>query len=149
MSDHGPFFDKGYTRPTARSRALRQNPTPAERLLWQRLRNRQCAGVRFNFQFPIGQYICDFVARTPRLVIEVDGDTHSGPEAAQYDARRTTFLNAQCYSVIRFWNREVSDSLEGVLARIEQTLANMPSPSPSRKREGGLWSPARRRADEC
>ena len=74
-----------------------------------------------------------------RLVIEIDGGQHAS--AAEYDARRTRFIEAQGYRVIRFWNSEVLDNIDSVLRAIEQVLDNMPSPSPSRKREGSLWSP--------
>ena len=144
-----PFRDRGYSRPTKRSRQLRASPTEPEKRLWQALRSRQIAGTRFNRQFPVGQYICDFVARTPRLVVEIDGGSHAGDEARRYDTRRTRFLNSQGYTVIRFWNREVMDNIDAVVARIETTLAEMPSPGPSRKREGSLWSPSRKRADKC
>ena len=133
-------MDKGYSRPTKRSRELRQGATEAERKLWQHLKARQVAGVRFNRQFPVGQYICDFVARSLRLVIEIDGGQHGRDADRAYDERRTEFLRAQGYLVVRFWNSEVLDNVEGVLKRVEQTLADMPSPSPSRKREGGLWT---------
>lgn len=135
--------DKAYSRPTAKSRELRRNATEAERKLWQSISARKLAGVRFNRQFPVGQFICDFVSREHRLVIEIDGGQHA--LARSYDDRRTRFLEAQGYTVIRFWNNEVMDNLDGVLMRIEQTLANMPSPSPSCRREGSLWSPARSR----
>jgi very-short-patch-repair endonuclease len=131
--------DKGYSRPTARSRELRQNATPAERKLWQHIRNRQLGGVRFNSQFPIGQFICDFVSRGHRLVIEIDGGQHAA--ACEYDLRRTRFLSAQGYRVIRFWNSDVLDNIDGVLSVILRELDNMPSPGPSRKREGSLWCP--------
>lgn len=137
------YQDKGYSRPTARSRELRRNPTEAERKLWAAIKARQLAGVRFNQQFPVGQYICDFVSREYRLAIELDGGQHA--LAAEYDARRTRFLQQQGYTVIRFWNSEVMDNIEGVLTRIQQTLADMPSPDPSRRREGSLWAPARAR----
>lgn len=144
------FDDKGYSRPTRRSRDLRNNATGPERILWQHLRSRQLAGVRFNRQFPIGQFICDFVARGPRLVVELDGETHASDDARASDARRTAFLNAQGYTVIRFWNHEVIDSVEGVLQRIELTLADMASPSPSRMREGSLWaSPREKGVNRC
>ena len=133
------LLDKGYARPTARSRELRQNATEPERRLWSSLRARQLAGTRFNRQFPIGPYICDFVARTPGLVIEIDGDTHVFSETS--DAFRTAFLEDQGFRVIRFSNHEVMTNLEGVLSSISAVLADMPSPSPSRKREGGLWGP--------
>ncbi len=129
--------DKGYSRPTLRSRELRTNATEAERKLWPHLSGRKLQGVRFNRQFPIGQFICDFVSRERRLVVEIDGGQHA--VNAEYDARRTRFLNAQGYRAIRFWNNDVIDNIEGVLQRIAQTLDNMPSPSPSRKREGSLW----------
>jgi very-short-patch-repair endonuclease len=131
--------DNGYSRPTARSRQLRQNATEAERKLWPQLNARKMCGVRFNRQFPVGQFICDFVSRERQLVIEIDGGQHASTK--DYDLRRTKFLEAQGYKVIRFWNNEVLDNLEGVLKVIEQTIVNMPSPDPSRRREGSLWGP--------
>jgi very-short-patch-repair endonuclease len=122
-------LDKAYDRqPTPRARELRKNATKAELALWDQLRNRQLTGVRFNFQRPIGPYICDFVARTPRLVVEVDGGQHS--EAEDYDRARTRFLTARGYRVICFWNNEVIENIEGVVEKIRQTLAYMPSPTP-------------------
>lgn len=138
--------DKAYSRPTARSRELRRNATEAERTLWRGISARKLAGVRFNRQFPVGQFICDFVSREYRLVIEIDGGQHA--LAKDYDSRRTRFLEAQGYTVIRFWNNEVMDNLDGVLTRIENTLADMPSPTPSRRREGSLWSPTRVRGHD-
>jgi very-short-patch-repair endonuclease len=130
--------DKGYKRPTQRSRDLRNNATEAERKLRQQLSARKVRGVRFNRQYPIGQFIADFVSRERRLVIEIDGGQHATNR--EYDARRTRFLNAQGYRVIRFWNSEVLDNVEGVIEVIGQTLDNMPSPNPSRRREGSLWT---------
>jgi len=130
--------DKGYNRPTARSRELRRNATAAERKLWHYLSARKLSGVRFNRQFPIGAFICDFVSREHRLIIELDGGQHAGNR--EYDERRTRFLTTQGYLVIRFWNNEVLDKMDGVLMRIRQTLDNRPSPSPSRRREGSPWS---------
>ena len=137
--------DKGYTRPTARSRELRQNATGTERKLWPYLSARKLNGVRFNRQFPIGQFICDFVSREMRLVIELDGGQHA--LATDYDARRTRFLETQGYRVLRFWNNDVLDNVEGVLGVIRDTLDNMPSPSPSRRRQGSLWNRALRGDD--
>ena len=123
------MLDKAYDRqPTLRARELRKNATSAELALWDQLRNRQITGVRFNFQRPIGPFICDFVARTPKLVIEVDGGQHS--EAEGYDLARTRFLNARGYRVIRFWNNDVLQNIEGVVEMNRQTLADMPSPAP-------------------
>ena len=127
-------MDKGYKRPTARSRVLRQNMTDAERRLWGCLSARKVAGVRFNTQFPIGPFICDFVSRGAGLVIEVDGGQHATAEEA--DAARSRYIEAQGYRVIRFWNHDVMENLEGVVAEIERALVDRPSPNPSRKREG-------------
>ncbi len=133
-------MDKGYDRPTARSRELRANATDAERRLWQALSARKVAGVRFNRQFPIGPFICDFVSRSAKLIVEVDGGQHVATSAE--DARRTRYLEAQGYRVIRFWNNDVFERLEGVVGEIERVLVDMPSPSPSRKREGNAIPPS-------
>ena len=128
------LLDKGYKRPTGRSRELRNNATEAERKLWIQISARKLAGVRFNRQFPIGPFICDFVSRTAKLVIEVDGGQHAVD--VEKDQSRTAFLEAQGYRVIRFWNNDVVERIEGVVSEIERVLADMPSPDPSRKREG-------------
>lgn len=124
--------DNGYSRPTARSRELRADPTRAERMLWDHLSARKVAGVRFNRQFPIGPFICDFVSRGAKLVIEVDGGQHA---ACASDEGRTRFIESQGYLVIRFWNNDVLDRIDGVVSQIERVLADRPSPNPSRRRE--------------
>jgi very-short-patch-repair endonuclease len=108
--------------------------TPAECKLWAHLRARKAGGVRFNRQFPIGEFICDFVSRGAKLVIEMDGATHGESERA--DAARTRFIERHGYRVIRFWNNEVMGNVEGVVAEIERVVRDTPSPNPSRKREG-------------
>ncbi|NML10828.1 DUF559 domain-containing protein [Sphingobium sp. AR-3-1] len=125
-------MDKGYARPTAKARALRNNATEAERILWRAISARKISGIRFNRQVPIGQFICDFVARSIGLVIEVDGGQHND----EVDAERTRYIEAQGFRVIRFWNNDVLGNIEGVIEEIERVIANMPSPDPSRKREG-------------
>jgi very-short-patch-repair endonuclease len=127
-------LDKGYKRPTARSRELRLNATDAERKLWAQISARKIASVRFNRQFPIGPFICDFVSRSAKLVIEVDGGQHAVDVAK--DEARTAYLKTRGYRVIRFWNNDILERIEGVVSEIERVLADMPSPDPSRKREG-------------
>lgn len=125
-------------RPTEKARRLRNNATETERLLWSRLKGAQLAGLKFSRQMPIAGFICDFVCRSRKLVIEVDGSQHV--DAAGYDALRTEKIEAQGYRVIRFWNNDLTGNLEGVL----QMIANAafgdevePTPlPPSRKREG-------------
>jgi very-short-patch-repair endonuclease len=132
----GPV-DKAYDRtPTLRSRELRNNATPAERILWRFLRNRQIKGVRFNRQVPIGPFICDFAARTAKLIIELDGGQHAVRTVE--DERRTRFLASRGYRVLRFWNNDVLENVEGVLTVIEEALADRPSPGPSRTAGGEI-----------
>ena len=128
------MLDKGYKRPTARTRELRAAMTDAERKLWSCLSARKVAGTRFNTQFPIGPFIGDFVSRGAKLVIEVDGGQHASAEGD--DSARTRYIEAHGYRVIRFWNNDVLGNIEGVVAEIERVLRDRPSPSPSRKREG-------------
>ena len=130
----GGHVDKGYARPTSLAREQRNNPTPAEVRLWEYLSARKTAGARFNRQHSIGPFICDFVSRGAKLVIEIDGADHA--LKVERDLARTKFIEARGYRVIRFWNSDVMGSIEGVVAEIERVLADRPSPSPSRKREG-------------
>ena len=130
-------MDKAYDRtPRLLSRSLRANPTDAERKLWAHLRNRQLADTRFNRQVPIGPFIGDFVARTAKLIIELDGGQHAVRTAA--DNRRTEFLVSRGYRVLRFWNNDVLENMDGVLAVIEGALLNRPSPGPSRSAGGEI-----------
>ncbi len=133
------MLDKGYRRPTARSRELRAAMTDAERRLWSCLSARKVAGVRFNTQFPIGPFICDFASRGAKLVIELDGGQHASME--REDAARTRYIETQGYRVIRFWNNDVMANIDGVVAEIARALQDMPSPSPSREREGDSETP--------
>ena len=120
--------------PRTRARELRHNATPSERMLWRELSARKILGVRFNRQVPIGPFICDFVSRSAKLIIEVDGGQHGW--RTDEDAVRTRYLEDRGYRVIRFWNSDVLERLEGVVAEIEAVIAALPSPNPSRKREG-------------
>ncbi|WP_404370429.1 endonuclease domain-containing protein [Sphingomonas sp. MMS24-J45] len=119
-----------------RAQELRRNPTEAEVRLWRAISARKVAGVRFNRQVPIGPFICDFVSRSARSIIEVDGGQHAVD--AEQDAARARFLEFEGYRVVRLWNNEVLQNLNGVIAEIERVLAALPSPNPSRKREGSF-----------
>ena len=102
--------------------------------MWRELSARKILGVRFNRQVPIGPFICDFVSRSTKLIIEIDGGQHGWQ--ADEDQARTRYLEGHGYRVIRFWNSDVLERLEGVVVEIERALAALPSPDPSRKREG-------------
>ena len=112
---------------TTRSRGLRKNSTDAERKLWSVLRGRQLNGFKFRKQVEIDAYVVDFLCAERRLIIEVDGGQHS-PER---DARRTAFLESEGFRVIRFWNHDVLQNLDGVWTLIEQALESTP-PHPTR-----------------
>ena len=132
LSSGNAATDNAYDAlPTQRSRELRNNATPAERKLWSVLGNRQLSGVRFNRQVVIRPYICDLVARSAKLVIEIDGGQHG--EALAYDRARTSFLEVKGYRVLRFWNNEVMANIEGVVETIRQAL-NTPSHQSGRGR---------------
>ena len=107
---------------TTRARILRREQTAAEAKLWSCLRNRQLRGAKFTRQLPVGPYFADFCCRDAKLVIEIDGVTHGTPEELSHDARRTAWLEAQGYSVIRFRNEELLGDLDVVLERIQRCL---------------------------
>src|SRR6202166_4199115 len=89
-----------------RARALRRRLTNAETILWSKLRH-GVGGMRFRRQHPIGPYIADFACIRARLVVEVDGATHSSDEERLHDARREAFLRSQSWQIIRVTNVEV------------------------------------------
>jgi very-short-patch-repair endonuclease len=119
-------------RPTLRAQALRNEATPAERRLWTRL-SRSQLGHKFSRQMPVGPFIADFLCRSQRLVIELDGGQHC--ENAR-DEARTRWIEAQGYRLIRFWNNEVMENMDGVLTAVGEALRLPPPPTPSRMREG-------------
>ncbi|MGH8588738.1 MAG: endonuclease domain-containing protein [Gammaproteobacteria bacterium] len=105
-----------------RARQLRRAMTPAEMKLWQHLRRGQL-GVQFRRQHAVGPCIVDFFCAKAKLVVEVDGDSHSDPAQAEHDAERTRWLQEQKqYRVMRFWNDEVLHNAETVLGRIVEAL---------------------------
>jgi very-short-patch-repair endonuclease len=113
---------------STRARELRRNLTDAERRLWWKLRYRKVGGYRFRRQVPIGPYIVDFACLSQRLLIELDGSQHGGNFA--YDQARTRWLESRGYRVLRFWNGDVLQDIEGVLEAIHRALLETPHPNP-------------------
>ena len=110
-------------------RRLRSEPTDAEHRLWQYLRSRQIEGCKFRRQHPFGDYILDFACLDRKVVIELDGEQHA--ENGGYDTRRSEFLEQAGFKVLRFWNNEVFENIEGVVQVIIAALverASTPSP---------------------
>ncbi|UIP05507.1 DUF559 domain-containing protein [Erythrobacter sp. SDW2] len=112
---------------TRRAKAMRKEMTEPETRLWLQLRAKRFGEVKFRRQKVIQddahRYIVDFAANNPKLVVELDGDTHSGDEA--YDAERTRFLERKGYVVIRFCNADVMTNLEGVLVRLGELIEEL------------------------
>ncbi len=108
-----------------RAKAMRHEATPAERALWNLLRDRRLEGFKFRRQRTIGPYIVDFICLEHGLIIEADGVQHS---ENSYDQRRDSFLRAKGYVVLRFWNNDVLNKRAGVFDTI---FAALQSPLPS------------------
>ena len=101
---------------------LRNNPTDVERLLWQRLKSSQVEGIKFRRQQVIEDFIVDFVSFEKKIVIELDGGQHA--ETIEKDKRRDDCLIMNGYKVLRFWDNEVIQNMEGVLEVIRTSCLN-------------------------
>ena len=93
--------------------------TPQERLLWRGLKE-AFPDAHFRKQVPLGPYYADFACHAAKLVIELDGSQHA--DAVAYDAARTAFLESEGYAIVRFWNNDVTQNLDGVIAAIAPHL---------------------------
>jgi leucyl-tRNA synthetase len=109
------------------AKRMRKEPTEAENILWQELRNRNLDD-KFRRQHLIDDFIVDFVCLSKKLVIEVDGGYHSTAEQKEYDEQRTFILNNKGFKVIRFTNEEVLSNLQNVLQNIKSELESIPAP---------------------
>jgi len=107
------------------ARSLRKNQTDAERLLWFRLRGRQLEGFKFRRQERIGSYIVDFICFDKKVIVEIDGGQHNEDDGRKRDEARADWLRNEGYRVLRFWNNEVMDNLDGVLEKIRETLLTL------------------------
>ena len=105
------------------ARANRKNPTPAEDIMWQNLRNKK-QGVNFRRQHSIGEFIVDFVCLQENLIIEIDGSIHDIQEQKEYDEMRTEYLKIFGFRIIRFSNDEVIHGLNSVLRNIQNNLTS-------------------------
>ncbi len=125
------------------ARTLRSDATPAERILWQQLRLLKAEGRHFRRQVPIAGYVADFACHSAKLVVELDGGQHG--DAMTYDKQRSAALARHGYKVVRFWNIDVFEGLEGVVDRIRFEVGlptayaytgDTPTPTPPHKGEG-------------
>jgi very-short-patch-repair endonuclease len=112
------------------ARHMRQTPTDAETKLWWHLRHRlSLSDTHFRRQVHLGHYIVDFVNHRLKLIIELDGGQHA--VQITRDVRRTKFLESKGYRVLRFWNNDVLQNINGVLEVIQNEILTTPTPNPS------------------
>jgi very-short-patch-repair endonuclease len=116
------------------AKKMRREPTEAEAKMWSILRGARLGGMKFKRQEQIGDYIADFVCFGSRLIVEADGSQHADSAG---DAVRDEWLTGQGFRVLRFWNNEILENVEGV-ARIILDAAQPPLPNPSPARGEGL-----------
>ncbi|TAM97022.1 MAG: endonuclease domain-containing protein [Rhizobiaceae bacterium] len=107
-----------------RARSLRHGDNMAEAVLWNELKGSKLGGHKFVRQMPIGPYFADFVCRSTKLIVELDGSQHADSE---YDRKRDEYMRAEGYSVLRFWNTDTLKQMrsvrETILAMLEGRLA--------------------------
>jgi very-short-patch-repair endonuclease len=103
-----------------RAKSLRRNQTDVEDRLWYYLRGKRFYGIKFKRQVIISNYIVDFASLTAKLVIEVDGGQHVSQK--QYDQKRDEIIKRCGFTVLRFWNNEVLENIDGVLTVIRNKL---------------------------
>ncbi len=109
------------------AKIMRKHPTDAENLLWQYLHAKKLGGFKFRRQHPIGKYIVDFICLKKKLAIELDGGQHAKKRVASEDRTRDEWMKSQGFKILRIWNHEVLQNLEGVLEIIADECK---SPSP-------------------
>ena len=107
-----------------RARSLRRKSTDAEMRIWFAVRDRRLAGFKFVRQEAIGPYVVDFVCRDHKIVVEVDGGQHA---ENMRDQVRDAYLKSEGYRVLRFWNSDVLNNLNGVLETILSSLKDLPA----------------------
>jgi very-short-patch-repair endonuclease len=113
-----------------RGRTLRRDQTPAERVLWEALRDRRLDHLKFRRQVPMDIFVLDFYCRDLKLVVELDGGIHAEPAQAAHDQSRDAYLRSQGCTILRFPNASISIDLPNVLKAIAQTAAALQSPRP-------------------
>ena len=109
---------------TTLARNLRRKQTDAERKLWSKLRSRQFENSKFRRQEPIGKYIVDSVSLERELIIELDGGQHNQQSEMENDEVRTKWLEKKGFRVIRFWNNDVLQNIDGVAFKILEIISN-------------------------
>jgi very-short-patch-repair endonuclease len=123
------------------ARTLRNQPTSAEKHIWRFLRAGQLRGHKFRRQAAIGPYVVDFVCFTLKLIVELDGPQHLERDALEHDKRRTKWLSARGFHIVRFRNQQLDENIRAVVDAIERALEQLEAarrdpPSPTLPAEG-------------
>jgi very-short-patch-repair endonuclease len=118
------------------ARELRRQATHAEKILWDALRGRKLAGLKFRRQHPLDRFVLDMLCAEKRLAIEIDGGGHQNPYQAEYDKARSQFLLEKGIQVMRFTNQQIEKDLPNVLKQI-LAVTNSPSPDEVFRQEKG------------
>jgi len=116
-------------RRVPRARKLRRDVTEAEKRLWRRLRELPAHRSHFRRQATIGPYFADFACHSLRLVIELDGGQHGLAQHAARDARRDEYMKGRGYRVLRFWNNDVMQNIDGVMKTISDAVSVLSPPT--------------------
>ena len=106
---------------------MRRDSTDTERILWARLRRRTLDGIKFRRQHPLGPYVLDFYCEEARIGIELDGGGHAEVDQRSRDQRKDRYAEERGILILRFWNTDVLQNLDGVLERILEAV-RPPSP---------------------
>jgi very-short-patch-repair endonuclease len=107
---------------TRKRRQLRNSMPDAEVILWSRLQGRQLLGCKFRRQYSVGSFTIDFYSVEVKLGIELDGDSHFQPGAAEYDRKRQQFIESFGIRIVRVINTDVYENLDGVLEMIGREI---------------------------
>ncbi|GJL95731.1 MAG: endonuclease [Hyphococcus sp.] len=106
-----------------RAKHLRKNQTNAERLFWRAVKVKRLNGFKFRRQHPLGSYVVDFICLEKKLIIELDGSQHAMEGQSIHDAARTQWLETIGFTVIRYWNDDIYNNLNGVLDEVLEYLS--------------------------
>ncbi len=121
---HG-MFKGAPTSSFVKALVLRRNMTPAEKFLWEKLRNKKFQGLKFRRQHPLHLYILDFYCHTLQLGIEIDGTYHNAHDQKLNDEQRTRALQELGVTIIRFANFDIVNHIDKVLIELEEVIQKL------------------------
>lgn len=104
-----------------RRRELRQNSTPAEKVLWKTLRNSKL-GVKFRRQYSVGGFVIDFYCPKLKIAIELYGSVHRTQSSKDYDDYREKYLSAGGIKMIKVWNNQIINNPNVIISCISPLL---------------------------